>query len=376
MPQAFHLKERPAGITANFALKGGQVKVMTTELLGPLDSTLLVERLEGLQSMVFSEIPNFPSASQIDNFLILINQDLSGTAYINELEIRAQIKINRSVKKGEAVYLKDIKDITSVEVGVEIPDSAGIILMRSQGWKKSLFFDFGPLHLDATPRDYAVDKMFAKQALLLFGMESLVYGSEGNEFAEDQLELMSKGFKKLNKLIDLKSEDESQYQEVFQEHPWMFGGQYKSVDRHTSFDDKNIPDFTAVRCHDTFRDIIEIKQPFLNCFKKGDKFSSSFNDAWNQAERYLSFTYRQSSYLNEEKGLSFANPKCILLIGCSLTENQQKMIQEKENVASSIIVYTYDHIREIACHILNLIASTRDKMANQHMDFTGEMPTD
>ena len=127
-----------------------------------------------------------------------------------------------------------------------------------------------------------------------------------------------------------------------------------------NLDDENIPDFTAVRCHDNFRDIIEIKQPVLTCFKKKDNFSSSFNDAWNQSERYLSFVHRQRNYLKEEKGLSFENPKCILIIGSDLTPNQLKMIREKEILAKSVIVYTYDHIQRTACHILNLISSTRE----------------
>lgn len=118
---------------------------------------------------------------------------------------------------------------------------------------------------------------------------------------------------------------------------------------------------TYVRCHDNFRYIIEIKQPFLTCFKQRDNFSASFNDAWNQSERYLSFVHRQRNYLKDEKGLSFENPKCILIIGNNLTPNQLRMIREKESVAKSVVVYTYDHIQRTACHILNLITSAGDK---------------
>ena len=192
-------------------------------------------------------------------------------------------------------------------------------------------------------------------------MESLVYDSEEIRAGEDKFTRMSNGFKQLNQYIESNCMDESKYQDLFHEHPWMFGGQYKTVDRHTNLDDENIPDFTAVRCHDNFRDIIEIKQPFLTCFKQKDNFSSSFNDAWNQSERYLSFVHRQRNYLKDEKGLSFENPKCILIIGNNLTPNQLKMIRERESVTKSVVVYTYDHIRRTACHILNLIASAGEK---------------
>ena len=361
MPIEFKLNERPAGFSLNFAAKEGSVKVMTTELINPLDSNLLVTRLEAMQTMVFEKIPNLPSPSQIDHLLVLINHDLSGIAYINELTIKAQIRINRDVEKGTPVYQKDIDDIESVDLGVEIPESVGVIVVRSLGWKKSLFYDFGPLQNNNEPRSFLIDQVLAKQALLLLGMESLVYDPDEIRAGEDKFTRMSNGFKQLIQYIEANCTEEAKYQELFHEHPWMFGGQYKTIDRHTNLDDENIPDFTAVRCHDNFRDIIEIKQPFLQCFKKKDNFSSSFNDAWNQSERYLSFVHRQRNYLKDEKELSFENPKCILIIGNDLTPNQLKMIREKESVTKSVVVYTFDHIQRTACHILNLLASSGEK---------------
>ena len=361
MPIEFKLKERPAGITLSFAVKDELVKVMTTELIGPLDSNLLVTRLEQMNSMVFEQIPNFPPPSQIDHLLVLINHGLRGIAYINELNITARIRINRDVEKGELIYQKDIDDIDSVNLGIEISESVGVIVVRSLGWKKSLFYDFGPLNINEEHRSFSIDQVLAKQALLLLGMESLVYDSEEIRAGEDKFTRMSNGFKQLNQYIESNCTDEAKYQELFHEHPWMFGGQYKTVDRHTNLDDENIPDFTAVRCHDNFRDIIEIKQPFLTCFKQKDNFSASFNDAWNQSERYLSFVYRQRNYLKDEKGLTFENPKCILIIGNNLTLNQLKMIREKESITKSVVVYTYNHIQRTACHILNLVASSKEK---------------
>lgn len=361
MPIEFRLKRLPAGISLSFAAKEEYVKVQTTELIGPLDSNLLVTRLETMQSLVFNHIPSLPPPSLIDHILVLIKPDMDCVAYVNELTIKALIKINRDVEKGEPISKNDIGDIDKIDLGVEIPNTYGVIVVRSFGWKKSLFYDFRPLQVNHEPRNFQIDKVLAQQALLLLGMESLVYGSEGETAREDKFENMSNGFKKLNNYIESKCKEESKYQELFHEHPWMFGGQYKKIDRHTNLDDENIPDFTAIRCYDNFRDIIEIKQPFLKCFKQKDNFSSSFNDAWNQSERYLNFVHRQGGYLKEEKGLSFENPKCILIIGNDLTPNQLKMIREKEKLSNSIVIYTYDHIQRTASHILNLINSTREK---------------
>ena len=73
--------------------------------------------------------------------------------------------------------------------------------------------------------------------------------------------------------------------------------------------DKNIPDFTGVRIHDSYRDIIEVKPPFTKMFRNDGNLNSDFNDAWNQAERYLDFARTERDYL-QRKGLRFDNPRC------------------------------------------------------------------
>lgn len=119
------------------------------------------------------------------------------------------------------------------------------MVIRSLGWKKSLFYDFGPLQNEEEMRGFQIDQVLAKQALLLLGMESLVYAPGEIRAGEDKIIRMSNGFKKLNEYLESNCSDESKYQELFHEHPWMFGGQYKTIDRHTNLDDENIPDFTA-----------------------------------------------------------------------------------------------------------------------------------
>lgn len=353
----FKLNKKPAGFVLNFATRGDQVQVMSTELISPLDSNHLIQRLEQMQGMIFASIPNLPAPSMIDHLLIIINPDLSGIAYVNELSIQAMIKINRDVEKGSPIYKSDIKDIDSVNLGVDVPVDAGVIVMRSLGWKKSLFYDFGPLQIEGEKRSFRIEQVLAKQALLLLGLQPIEYSDLDAQSRETQLRKMSNGFELLDQYLKSKCTEESKYQELFEEHPWMFGGQYKLVERHTSLNDENIPDFTAVRCHDSYRDIIEIKQPFLPCFKQKDNFASGFNDSWNQAERYLNFVSKQRNYLRDEKELLFENPKCSLIIGHDLTESQLKMIREKESLSNSITVYTYNHIQRTASHILNLMLS-------------------
>ncbi|MEZ5328509.1 MAG: hypothetical protein R3F19_25990 [Verrucomicrobiales bacterium] len=76
----------------------------------------------------------------------------------------------RPVKKGEAIFQKDISGIESVDLGVSVSDDAAIVVIRSSYWKRSLFYDFGPLHEDAGRRTYDIDKALGQQMTLLLGL--------------------------------------------------------------------------------------------------------------------------------------------------------------------------------------------------------------
>ncbi|MCW4050011.1 MAG: DUF4263 domain-containing protein, partial [Candidatus Bathyarchaeota archaeon] len=148
------------------------------------------------------------------------------------------------------------------------------------------------------------------------------------------------------------SKNEEDYQQFFIKYPWFLGSNYKKIQERRKFDDKNIPDFTGIRTHDKYRDIIEIKQPFMDLFTKKNKLNAKFNNSWNQAERYLLYARENQDYLKRVKGLAFSNPKCILIAGYNLTEEQQKRISEKQKVSGNINFYTYDNLLVIAKHVL------------------------
>jgi hypothetical protein len=128
-------------------------------------------------------------------------------------------------------------------------------------------------------------------------------------------------------------------------------------------DDKNIPDFTALRAYDQCHDIVELKQPFLALFRADGSFSAEFNDSWNQAERYLDFCQRQRAYLLDQKELRFENPRCLLLTGNDLTSTEIRSIRSKEGFNPLITVLTYDQLFEQARHILNLVATAGDRIS-------------
>lgn len=162
---------------------------------------------------------------------------------------------------------------------------------------------------------------------------------------QNQLE---EAVKELEELLESKSTNEDDYQEYLQSNPWVFGALYKEVQSHRVLDDENIPDFTGIRVRDGARDIVEIKQPFLALFRKNGKFRSEFNEAWNQAERYLDFSRRESDYLFRQKGLKFENPHCYLLLGYVLSKNEIRKLRAKERMNPAITIYTYEDLLTLA----------------------------
>jgi hypothetical protein len=144
-------------------------------------------------------------------------------------------------------------------------------------------------------------------------------------------------------LIDNNNNNEAKYQEFLEKYPWVFGAQYSMIQRHTNLDDSNIPDFTGVRVHDNYRDIFELKPPFMKLFRKNGNFTSDFNDAWNQAERYLDFAREEKAYLNR-KGMRFDNPKCYLVLGLNLSDEKIREIRRKEKMNPAIQLITYDDL--------------------------------
>ena len=162
-----------------------------------------------------------------------------------------------------------------------------------------------------------------------------------------QISDLEKPVRELKELLQRNERDEAKYQELLQKYPWVLGAQYELVQDHRRLDDENIPDFTGVRVHDKYRDIIEIKQPFITLFRKDGKFAAEFNEAWNQVERYLNFAREEKDYLRR-KGLAFDNPKCYLLIGFDLPEDALKKIRDKQKMNASFEILTYNDLTVFA----------------------------
>lgn len=357
MSTTFKLDQPPFGYFASSAAAGEPVAVCFRELIGPDDGTHLLRQLENLQTSLFDKIPSFPLPSHVDHLLVVIRPDLTCTAYVNELKILMQVRTTGPVEAGVPAYVDEISDVMSVHIGVTIPANCGFVIVRSMGWRRSLFFDFGPLNRKCGDREYSIEQALAQQALLLLGL----FPGTSDEQHLTRLKQMEVGLAELEQLLSTNCETEASYQDLLHRHPWMLGGQYSEVLRHQPFDDANIPDFTGVRCYDKCHDIIELKQPFLKLFKQDGGYSAAFNDAWNQSERYLSLATEQRSYLLDEKQLRFENPRCLLLLGYGLSDAEMRQIRNKEKFGRAISVLTYDHLVRTATHIVELVKTAHER---------------
>jgi hypothetical protein len=85
--------------------------------------------------------------SQVDHLLAIVNRDRTATVYLNELPQRVGIQALRPIKPGEPVAKNDIADIERVDLGgVTVPSDSGMLFFFSVGWRRAVFYDFGPLN--------------------------------------------------------------------------------------------------------------------------------------------------------------------------------------------------------------------------------------
>ena len=354
MPTEFTLAEKLVGFALHTGTANEQALIQYGALVPPSDADRVQQVLEGLQGSLFSRIPGFPDPSQVRHVVVVVRQDLSATAYVNELKVLAQCKVTRAVTAGEPVFTKDISEVRELSLGIDVPDDAAVVVVTSIGWRRSVYFDFGPF-TEERARIGPLSQILARQMLTLFGLEPAA-----TRPSRTRVDAMADGFQTLQRLLRERCEDEAQYQELLAAHPWMLGGTYVEVTRHKehghdAIGRRNIPDFTATRSADRAHDIIELKQPFLNCFRQDGTLSAEFNDSWNQAERYLIGAREDRDYLQRHLGLRFENPKCLLIIGHEWIDTEMRVVRQKESVNLSINVLRWDQLVAQATQILSLM---------------------
>ena len=146
-----------AGYALTSARDGDYGQVAYREFTSTEDGQHFIQRLEGHPDDILQRLPSQIYPSQVDHMLAICRRDGKADVYVNELDLRLRPRAARSIKAGEKIRKNDIADIESFELGVQIPDDAGFLFVFSVGWRKGLFYDFGPIgRRDPQLRQYDV----------------------------------------------------------------------------------------------------------------------------------------------------------------------------------------------------------------------------
>lgn len=163
MPFEIDLGMPPAGYAMRAARPGETVPVKFMEFTSTEDGQHFIQRLEGLPNDILQKIPSQVKASQVDSMLAIIRRDGKATVYLNEVGQRLLVRASGPVEKGRIVTKDDIADLDRLELDVKPPDDAGVLFLFSVGWRKGLFYDFGPVRpLDSEPRKYDLSTLLGQ----------------------------------------------------------------------------------------------------------------------------------------------------------------------------------------------------------------------
>ncbi len=106
----FHLKqvENFVGFAVETAEEGEMVKVRCRAAIIS-DQIDFFTYIEQISEQFLGNLPI--SINAVHQLLIIIHDNLTADIYINDFPTEVEILVNRTVKEGEFVYLKDVADI-------------------------------------------------------------------------------------------------------------------------------------------------------------------------------------------------------------------------------------------------------------------------
>ena len=295
-----------------------------------------------------SKVKKYPSIAEF----LLANKTRASRIALMHYVITKNYSFKGINKEGQEVFFSPehnqwVKDGVIFLLGKE-RFSGGFVLYRNK-----------ELRFATTAREIRVGEQIGPENIRFINREEalkLLKTLQANEISD-----LDKPVHELKELLEGEERNESKYQKWIQRYPWVLGLQYESVQSHRKLDDENIPDFTGVRVNNKNRDIFEIKQPFLPIFRNDGKFTSEFNDAWNQIEKYLTFAREEKDYLRR-KGLNFDNPRCYLIIGFGIPDDRVKKIRAKEGLSPAIEILTYNDLIIFAEQTIEFVKNLRGRV--------------
>lgn len=161
-PFEINLEEPLIGFAETSARADENVEVTYREFTSSEDGQYFIHRLEGSTRHILSRLPHRISPTHIDHMLVLFHRNQKAVVYVNDLKMSILAQQARPVQMGQYITKDDISDVRRYDLGVTIPDDAGFLFLFSVGWRKGLFYDFGPNNPPFPARRYDVTKQLAQ----------------------------------------------------------------------------------------------------------------------------------------------------------------------------------------------------------------------
>lgn len=313
---------------------------------------------QGLMDELLKSLLDPGDISEYENLLefLLANKNSAELIALIRYAITQNYSLRGVTKKGEEGYVSP-SHIQWFEDGV----------MFLQGNKKfegliGLYKEDGSLSYAIAARDIRENETVGPDHLEFIDNEEIAERLEKSPRLTEGV--LDAAIDEFESLLSDEIIEESPYQEWLEKYPWVLGMHYRGFHRHMNLDDRNIPDFTAVRVRDGNRDVIEVKPPFKSMFRSDNTPNAEFNDSWNQVERYVDFVTRNLDYL-QRKGLQFDNPRGILILGYSLNNEQIAHVRMKERMNPLVQILTYDDLLVYSKSTVETIRKFMERALNE-----------
>ena len=238
----------PGGHIAEVDEDRDMVAVAFMEFISTEDGQAFVQRLEAFPSEIITKLSADIQPSQVDNMLVIIKRTGKAVVYLNEVSGILRVRPARSVVKGQQLTKDDIADIETLQLhdqnvskDIEVPDDTGVLYIFSIGWRKGMFYDYGPIvGKEKRSRPYDLTAALGRVYCHVLFQERFSISDEAWDllFSEKWFPFVGLSNQLIDKLIrhvEAKSDSDELLDEVVTEVKNKVNDMLSSWSRHSSF---------------------------------------------------------------------------------------------------------------------------------------------
>ena len=128
----------------------GRILALFSQFTSSEDGQELICKLEAIVNPIISSLAHHIGKeiqpNQVSTLLALFEDSSKAKVFYNEIPLILKAQISRKCDKGEPLTRDDIVDIIDMDLGdIEIPRQSGLVFYFAHGWRRGLYFDFGPI---------------------------------------------------------------------------------------------------------------------------------------------------------------------------------------------------------------------------------------